>query len=159
MRSFAFALVAVALVGLGAACSSSSSGGNGSTAQALVGSPCTKDSDCGAAPFFCHLGDHPGGYCMRDCNIAHGDADCPSEAICQFDGTTGECHAKCGAQSDCRSGYECSPASNASDNMASHSYCDVPGMSMGGDGGMDGMDGMAGMDGMSGMDGMPGMDM
>jgi hypothetical protein len=156
MRSPSSILIAAVLAGLIAACGSSSSGSNGSTSQALVGSSCTKDSDCGSAPFFCHLGDHPGGYCMRDCDITHGDADCPSEAICQYDGTTGECHAKCSTASDCRSGYVCSPASNASDNMASHAYCDVSGMSMGGDGGMDGMDGMAGM---GGMDGMAGMDM
>ena len=56
--------------------------------------------------------DHPRGYGMRDCDISKGDADCPSESVCQFDSMVGECHAKCGTQADCRSGYVCSPASS-----------------------------------------------
>jgi hypothetical protein len=121
----------------------------GTGAQKLaVGSPCGQDGDCGSAPFFCMQGDHTGGYCMAKCNHANGDADCPSEAICQFDGTAGECHKKCDMQSDCRTGYTCAPASSTSTSMASHSFCDVAGgMGMGGDGGMS-MDGGMMMDGM-----------
>lgn len=75
---------------------------------------------------------------MRNCDIARGDADCPSEAICQFDGTTGECHKKCSMNSDCRSpDYVCSPATSAPANMASHAFCDA--MDMNADGGMGGM--------------------
>jgi hypothetical protein len=97
----------------------------GNTAQKLsVGSPCKQDSDCGSAPFMCML-DHPGGYCMRDCDITKGDADCPSESICQFDGMAGECHLKCNGQADCRSGYVCSPAAADPMNKASHAFCDM----------------------------------
>lgn len=125
------------------ACSSASSnstapGDGGASSQKLpVGSPCMADSDCGTAPFMCMMGDHPGGYCMRDCDISKGDADCPSEAICQFDGMTGECHKKCSSQSDCRTGYVCAPASSAADDMASHAFCDVAPAAgdAGGDGG------------------------
>jgi hypothetical protein len=144
------------LVAASAACSSSNEGGaadaSASTAQKLaVGSACTQDSDCGSAPFFC-MTEHPGGYCMRKCDIAKADADCPSEAICQFDGTVGECHKKCSAAGDCRSGYTCSPASMGTAMKASHAFCDMGDMT---DGGTD-MDGMSGMDAKSGM---PGMDM
>ena len=84
--------------------------------------------------------EHPGGYCMRDCDIAHHDGDCSTEAICQFDGTKGECHKKCDGASDCRAtGYVCSPASTDPMNMASHGFCDAMDMPM--DGGMDGMSG------------------
>jgi hypothetical protein len=93
---------------------------------------------------------------MRNCDISKGDGDCPSEAICQFDGTTGECHRKCDTEADCRSGYLCSAASSDPGNRASHAYCDVPMMNMGDGGSMDG--GMV-MDAMDGMGGMPGMDM
>ena len=98
----------------------------GSTAQKLaVGSACTQDSECGSAPFMC-MTDHPGGYCMRECDISKGDADCPSESVCQFDGMVGECHAKCGTQADCRSEYVCSPASSDPTNKVSHAFCDAP---------------------------------
>ncbi len=109
------------LLALCAGCSSSGSVG---TQKLPVGSACTADADCGTAPFHCMMGDHPGGYCMRDCDIKNGDADCPSEAICQYDGTKGECHKKCTA-TDCRAGYFCSAASTDSNNKASHAFCDV----------------------------------
>jgi hypothetical protein len=109
-----------------AACKSSTSDNGADAAAATtekltIGSPCTKDSDCGSAPFYCMV-DHPGGYCMRDCTT---DADCPSEAICQNDGMKGECHKKCNAPADCRAAYTCSPAASAADNKASHAFCDV----------------------------------
>jgi hypothetical protein len=82
--------------------------------------------------------DHPGGYCMRDCDITKGDGDCPSEAICQFDGMAGECHAKCASQSDCRSGYVCSPAASDANEKASHAFCDVAPATKAVDGGTSG---------------------
>lgn len=108
------------------ACSGSSGdAATGMTSQLLsIGSPCTKDSQCGAGLFIC-MTDHPGGYCSRHCDITKADADCPSEAICQFDGMVGECHRKCLADTDCRSGYMCSPASSDPMNRASHAYCDM----------------------------------
>ena len=96
----------------------------------VIGSPCTKDAECGTAPFMC-ITEHPGGYCSRGCDIGHADADCPPEAICQFDGKVGECRAKCAAQADCRSGCVCSPASNDAQAKASHAFCDI--RDMGGD--------------------------
>jgi hypothetical protein len=136
----------LSIVAAATACSSSDSSSGGaspgaSSAQLLpVGSACAKDSDCGSAPFYC-MTDHPGGYCMRDCDIKNGDADCPSEAICQFDGTKGECHKKCNGDSDCRSpGYTCGAASSDPMNMASHAFCDAMDMPM--DGGPDAMDAM-----------------
>jgi hypothetical protein len=140
------------------ACSSSSTpGGQGGAGQSTsapaqklaVGSPCAEDTDCGTAPFFCQKGDHQGGYCMRGCDIAKGDADCPSEAICQYDGKAGECHKKCDAKTDCRDGYVCSPASSDASDKASHAFCDAADMAgMGGAG--QGGAGMAGM-GQGGM--------
>lgn len=62
---------------------------------------------------------------MRDCDITKGDADCPSESICQFDGMAGECHLKCSGQTDCRAGYTCSPAATDANNKASHAFCDM----------------------------------
>ena len=123
-------------------CSSSSDENAGAHQDAgaqllTVGSACTTNAECGSAPFYC-MTEHPGGYCMRNCDIAHGDADCPSEAVCKFDGTKGECHKKCNMNSDCRSpDYDCSPAASDPANMASHSFCDA--MDTNSDGGMDGM--------------------
>lgn len=129
------------LAGVVLACSSSStssSGATSTTGQKLsVGAPCTSDDQCGSSPFMCMMGDHPGGYCMRDCDISKGDADCPSEAICQYDGMVGECHLKCNSNSDCRSGYMCAPASNTATSKASHAFCDVADTSSG-DGGTGG---------------------
>jgi hypothetical protein len=131
----------------------------GSGAQKLsIGSPCGQDSDCGSSPFMCMQGDHPGGYCMANCKIANGDGDCPSEAICQFDGTTGECHKKCSMPSDCRTGYDCAPASSSSTSTASHSFCDVAGGMGMGDGGTK-MDSGTGMNMDSGMKMDSGMNM
>ena len=98
------------------------------TGQLLpVGSACSADGQCGATPFTCVI-DHPDGYCTRPCDIAHADADCPAESICQFDGTEGECHARCSTKADCRTGYLCAPASAAADNKASHAFCDMDDM-------------------------------
>src|SRR3974377_1786044 len=98
-----FATLGRACIALAVACSSSSNGGSTSSSvqKLAVGSPCTQDSDCGSAPFMCML-DHPGGYCLRNCNINNGDSDCPSESVCQFEGMVGECHLKCNSQRDCR---------------------------------------------------------
>jgi hypothetical protein len=109
------------------ACGSSSDGTSTGTQSELVaiGSPCTTDSQCGTGPAFMCMVDHPGGYCSRHCDIKNGDADCPAESICQFDGTNGECHRKCAVPSDCRAGYVCSPASSVPSNRASHAFCDM----------------------------------
>jgi hypothetical protein len=110
---------------LGAAGCDATSTSNGLKSQLLaIGSPCTSDSQCGTPPFMC-MTDHPSGYCSRDCDIKNGDADCPPESICQFDGKTGECHRKCNAPGDCRAGCVCSPASIDSADRASHAYCDI----------------------------------
>jgi hypothetical protein len=133
-----FAMSGAGCVILAVACSSSNGGGTATTAQKLgVGSPCTQDSDCGSAPFMCMMTDHPGGYCMRNCDISKGDGDCPSESVCQFDGMVGECHLKCSTQGDCRAGYVCSPAASDSNNKVSHAMCDVAPMGDGGAGHMD----------------------
>ena len=99
-------------------------GGGVSGEKLPIGSPCAKDADCGGADFMC-MTDHPGGYCVKMCDIKNTDADCPSESICQYDGTAGECHLKCAAPSDCRAGYVCAPASTDPSNTASHAFCDV----------------------------------
>lgn len=115
------ALLGLILLGLHTGCS-----GGGTGAQKLpIGSTCAADTECGGMPFHCMMGDHPGGYCMRGCDIKNGDADCPAEAICQYDGTLGECHKKCTGGADCRSGYVCSPAAADPMNKASHAFCDV----------------------------------
>ncbi len=114
-------VIAFASVVAGVACKSSSNKATGAGQKQPIGSACTKDSDCGAAPFYCMV-EHPGGYCMSDCTT---DADCPPEAICQNDGMKGECHSKCNAMADCRSGYECAPAANTATNKASHAFCDM----------------------------------
>lgn len=125
--------IALALGVLSVACSSTSSTSTGSGAQKLsVGSACTSDSECGSMPFMCMQGDHPGGYCMSNCDITKGDSDCPSESVCQFDGMVGECHLKCTADTDCRKGYMCSPASSTAASKVSHAFCDVMGMPDGG---------------------------
>jgi hypothetical protein len=132
----------VAAISFAIGCSSGSDENVGAHQDAgaqllTVGSACTTNPECGSAPFYC-MTDHPGGYCMRNCDIAHGDADCPGEAVCQFDGTKGECHKKCNVNSDCRSpDYVCSPAASDRDNMVSHAFCDA--MDMSADGGMNGM--------------------
>jgi hypothetical protein len=126
MNKRVFLLVWFAALGWAAACGGGSSGVAG--AQRLpIGSPCAVDADCGGAGFMC-MTDHPGGYCIRTCDIQNHDADCPSESICQFDGTSGECHLKCAGAGDCRAGYTCAPASMDSSNTASHAYCDVADM-------------------------------
>lgn len=115
-----------------------------------IGSACSSDGDCGSSPFGCIL-EHPGGYCTRSCDIAHKDADCPSEAICQFDGQVGECHKTCNAQGDCRSSYICAPAENSADSVASHAFCDMADMANDSDGMGDGNpmgDAMGTTDGM-----------
>jgi hypothetical protein len=83
--------------------------------------------------FMC-MTDHPGGYCVEMCDVGNHDADCPSDSICQFDGTSGECHLKCATTSDCRAGYTCAPASTSPGDTASHAYCDVADTSDGGAG-------------------------
>lgn len=98
-------------------------GGNGSQ-KLPIGSPCTTDSDCGGTGFMC-MTDHPGGYCIKMCEISNHDADCPSGSICQFDGMSGECHKECTTSADCRTGYFCAPASTDPNNTASHAFCDV----------------------------------
>jgi hypothetical protein len=147
VRTARFVVAALALAACGGSTALSGSGGQGggggqpaaSGAQKLaIGSPCTADADCGSAPFFCLLA-HPGGYCMRRCDIAKGDADCPSESICQFDGQVGECHRTCGGASDCRQGYVCSPAVNDATGKASHAFCDAADMGGMGGGGAGGM--------------------
>jgi hypothetical protein len=123
-----FVIVGAAGALLAFACGSDNTGSSGTTGQKLsVGSPCTMDSECGSAPFMCML-DHPGGYCMRNCDITKGDADCPSESVCQFDGTAGECHLKCDSQANCRTGYVCSPAASDPNNKVSHAFCDMADM-------------------------------
>ena len=102
------------------------------TQKLAIGSACTTSSDCGSEPhFFCDR-DHESGYCKKDCKS---DADCPSEAICAFDGGVGACHKKCnvsdsdaGRPTDCRfsEGYVCQPSSAVMATLASHSYCDAP---------------------------------
>lgn len=120
--------VVIALVG--AACSSSSSGGTmnmdggGGSQKLPIGSPCTMDSDCGGTGFMC-MTDHPGGYCVKMCDLSNHDADCPSGSICQFDGMSGECHKECATNADCRTGYFCAPASTDPNDTASHAFCDV----------------------------------
>lgn len=124
----------VATMGLVAACGTSSGGGTtsgttttggGGGGQLLpVGSPCKADTDCGGAEFMC-MTDHPDGYCIKMCDIKNGDADCPSESICQDDGSAGECHKSCNTGTDCRAGYECAPASADPMNTASHAFCDM----------------------------------
>lgn len=97
--------------------------GPGASTELLpVGSACTSDSQCGPTPFMCLL-DHPGGYCMRQCQT---DTDCPSEAVCVVDTDATECHKRCpSGQSDCRSGYECMPAASTGYPRASAAFCDV----------------------------------
>jgi hypothetical protein len=77
---------------------------------------------------------HPGGYCSKDCKT---DSDCPSEAICAFDGAVGGCHLICTDPKVCRfsSGYECKPASTMPSSLATKPYCDAKGG--GGGGGAD----------------------
>jgi hypothetical protein len=70
--------------------------------------------------------DHPGGYCIKMCDIKNNDADCPSGAACQSDGMAMECHKECSNQSDCRTGYVCAPASMTPTNTVSHAICDMP---------------------------------
>ena len=70
--------------------------------------------------------DHPGGYCIKMCDIKNHDTDCPSGAACQSDGMMMECHLECAKQSDCRTGYTCAPASMTPTNTVSHAICDVP---------------------------------
>ena len=103
-------------------------GGSSASGQKLaIGSPCAKDADCGDSSFMC-MTDHPGGYCVKMCDIKNADADCPGGAVCQFDGMMGECHKMCAMMSDCRTGYMCAPSSMAADNMASHAFCDAADM-------------------------------
>ena len=115
--------------------------GCGPSGQLLaIGSPCTSTSQCGtAAAFFCDKS-HPGGYCKRDCKR---DADCPPEAICAFDGSTGACHHRCDTVNDClrSEGYLCRPASTDPASIASHAYCDVADAPAPTDGGSDGANG------------------
>ena len=114
------ALVSLALLA-GAGCTNTDT-----VAQKLpIGSACNDSSECGSPPHFFCDSEHPGGYCKKDCK---GDADCPSEAICAFDGAVGACHLKCDTSSNCRfsSGYQCKPASSNQDTLASHAYCDAP---------------------------------
>ena len=70
--------------------------------------------------------DHPGGYCIKMCDITKHDTDCPSGSACQSDGMTMECHKECASQSDCRTGYACAPVSMTPQNTVSHAICDVP---------------------------------
>jgi hypothetical protein len=95
-----------------------------STQKLPIGSACVATADCGTGSFMC-MTEHTGGYCTRMCEIKNGDADCPSEAICQYDGKAGECHKRCDAAADCRTGYVCAPASTAATNQASHAFCDM----------------------------------
>jgi hypothetical protein len=81
--------------------------------------------------------DHRGGYCMRNCDMTKGDADCPSESVWQFDGMVGECHLKCAGRSDCRSVYVCSPASSEANDKVSHAFCDGAPTTVGDGGGAD----------------------
>ena len=99
--------------------------GNG-TQTSTIGMACTADKDCGGSGFMC-MTDHPGGYCIKTCDIAKVDADCPSGSICQYDGTSGECHKECTVTTDCRTGYTCAPASTDATNKASHAFCDMSG--------------------------------
>ena len=119
------ALSAAAACGNGSSGGNTGGGGGGTGAQKLpIGSPCTADADCGGAAYMC-MTDHPDGYCVKMCDISKADADCPSESICQYDGTAGECHLKCATTSDCRAGYVCAPASTDASNTASHAFCDM----------------------------------
>jgi hypothetical protein len=135
MNKHVFLLVWFVELGVTAACGGGGSGGGGVAAsQKLpIGSPCASDADCGGAGFMC-MTDHPGGYCVKMCDISNHDANCPSDSICQFDGTSGECHLKCASTGDCRTGYMCAPASLNPGDTASHAYCDVADMSDGGAG-------------------------
>ncbi len=111
-------------MGTGAMGGSAGMGGSGGEQKLPIGSACTADADCGTGAFMC-MTDHPDGYCIKLCNIANGDADCPSEAVCQFDGSAGECHAKCDVATDCRAGYTCAPAAMDPTNQVSHAFCDM----------------------------------
>lgn len=99
-------------------------GGAGGTQKLPIGSPCAKDADCGGTGFMC-MTDHPDGYCVKMCDIKNVDKDCPTEGVCQFDGMAGECHKKCDKPADCRTGYDCAPASMDPMNTASHAFCDM----------------------------------
>jgi hypothetical protein len=103
--------------------------GGGKEQLLPIGSPCHASSECGTtAAWFCAM--HPGGYCKKDCKT---DAECPSEAICVHEGSSGECHKNCDKDSDCRSaeGYACKPASSDPDTLATHAFCDVMEEAMG----------------------------
>jgi hypothetical protein len=138
MKQMSIGVAILVLVAGAAACKSSTggsggggaggggAGGGGGQAALAVGSACTTDAECGGGDFMC-MTDHPDGYCIKMCDHANGDADCPTGSICQFDGTAAECHAECSAAADCRTGYTCAPASTDPMNFASHAFCDVAG--------------------------------
>jgi hypothetical protein len=140
MSSEVVRFVAIAAATLAAVACSGKSGGDpgpmpqgnsgampdsNSSQKASIGSPCTKDSDCGGTGFLC-MTDHPGGYCVETCDMKNHDADCPSGSACQFDGITSECHKACANDSDCRTGYVCAPASMTPTNTVSHAVCELP---------------------------------
>lgn len=93
-----------------------------------IGSRCSRDSQCGTAPFDCATGD-PGGYCEHSCAT---DGDCPKDSACVTPAgapaTVRACRRVCTATDQCRAaeGYVCVPHS------ASVSVCDWTGGSMDG---------------------------
>ncbi|MFE8602235.1 S8 family serine peptidase [Archangium violaceum] len=89
---------------------------------AVVGQPCTSNSQCGTAGLCVTAASgYPGGYCTKDCL----ESACPAGSRCYANtaGTSAYCYATCsgmGTQGTCRTGYFCY------DDGTGSGACDIP---------------------------------
>lgn len=73
--------------------------------NAVIGSPCTLDADCGTG-YRCQP-TVPGGYCVADCSP---NQACPEGSVCSplpMSRVTGVCMRPCSSVNDCRKDYVC----------------------------------------------------
>lgn len=94
-----------------------------------IGSRCSRDHQCGTAPFAC-VTSYPGGYCEHACAT---DGDCPKDSVCVLPAgapAMRACRRVCTANEQCRAGegYLCVPLGGTA------SVCDWTGGPM--DGGL-----------------------
>lgn len=100
--------------GSGMACQAIDDGSSASvcargSAQSPIGGKCMNDGNCEGSSKCLITADIPDGVCTSLCTQ---NADCGAKGVCLAAESDGICFAKCttpGAQSNCRTGFVCSP--------------------------------------------------
>lgn len=89
-----------------------------------IGSNCGPSTGCGGAATVCFTEDYPQGMCSAPCSRYCADTS-TSKTFCINDpsGEGGMCAAKCGSDSDCRSGYKCETRTRFNENQLSNKVC------------------------------------